>query len=84
MNMCTNIDKKLIKKFLESNYPVSRIKHNMKFRRAMILDDGSVFILGENNSQSLKYKLLESLKIVFNYEDTVLVPILDEFLPFKP
>lgn len=81
--MCTDIDKKLVKKFLEKNYPVSRIKHNMRFRRAVILDDGSFFILGESDTQSLKYKLLESLKIVFNYEDSVLVPILDEFLPSK-
>ena len=55
--MCTDIDKKLIKKFLEANYPVSRIKYNLRFRRAIILDDGSFFILCDNNHQTLKYKL---------------------------
>jgi len=81
--MCTDIDKNLVKKFLVLNYPVSRIKHNLRFRRAIILDDGSFFILGENNQQTLKYKLLESLKIVFNYEDSDLLKILDTLFPSK-
>lgn len=81
--MCTDVDKKLIKKFLETNYPVSRIKHDSRFRRAIILDDGSVFILGYNDYQTLKYKLLETLKVVFNQEEATLLTVLDSFLPSK-
>lgn len=82
--MVNETDKKMIIKFLERNYPVTRIKHGQRFRRAIITDSGSIYILGEmNDTKRLKYELYESLRQVFVCEDYVINTILDTFLPNK-
>jgi len=83
-NMYTEIDKKLMFKFLERNYPVTRIKHNMRFRRAIQLDNGQTFILGEEGSHAqLKFQLLDTLRQVFNCDEVICKVVLDSFLPIK-
>ena len=83
-NMFTDIDKKLILKFLERNYPVTRVKHNMRFRRAILLDNGQTFILGEQGSHAqLKFQLVDILRQIFNCDEIICRVVLDSFLPIK-
>lgn len=80
----TDFDEKMILKFLERNYPVSRVKTNMRFKRAIILDNGNHFFLSEINSRNtLKMALLETLNTVFSYDVRFLKKIIDTFFLTK-
>lgn len=69
--------------YLENAYPISRIKHEHKFRRAIVLDKG-VYILGDHtNHIQLKNSLAQDLKIVFYCDDATAFAILDNFLNLK-
>lgn len=82
--MYTDIDKKLMLKFLERNYPKSRIKDNQRFKRAIILDNGVVYYLSDKNSyKQLKYGLAEILAKIFNCNDVIIYSVLDYFLPSR-
>ena len=83
-NMLTDIDKQLMLKFLTRNYPVSRIKHNMRFKRAIIFDDGSIYLLSDDSKhQLIKYKLLDTIKKVFACDDAFSKDVLNNFLPLR-
>jgi hypothetical protein len=75
-----NFERYLITKFLERNYPVSRVKENMRFKRAIILDDGVYFLNDKNNLNSLIYRFEQILKIVFCFDENLSRTILKEFL----
>jgi hypothetical protein len=80
----TEFDKQMVLKFLERNYPVSRVKHNMRFKRAITLDNGLTFFLSEKNSHiRLKLQLVEHLRVIFSYDENFLKEMVVEFLPFK-
>jgi hypothetical protein len=82
--MITNFDKKMISDFMERHYPVSRIKVNQRFRRAILLDNGAVFILGEKeNHQSFKTSLINILSEIFYIDNSILTPLVDGFLSSK-
>ena len=82
--MNTEFDKQLMLKFLEKNYPISRVKHNNKFRRAIILDYGGIFVLGEPSHQiQLRHQLVEILKKVFSCEEAITRAVLNNFLNSK-
>lgn len=71
-------------KFLYKNYPVLRVKHEMHFRRAIILDDGTVCILGdENHHKRVRRKLIETLNKVFSCGESISRPVLNNFLQIK-
>ena len=56
-------------KFLERNYPVKRIKVKDRFKRAIVLDDGSSYVLSDDSQiLLLKYELMELLFLIF-YSD---------------
>jgi hypothetical protein len=83
-NMYTEVDKKLMLKFLERNYPVTRVKHNMRFRRAILLDNGQTFILSEQGSHAqLKFQLVDTLRQIFDCDEIICKVVLDSFLPIK-
>jgi hypothetical protein len=73
-------EKILIYKFLSRNYPVLRIKHNMRFKRAISVYNQYYFLGDKNNSNELYYQLLDILKIVFNTPDDINKDILKTFL----
>jgi hypothetical protein len=76
----TDFDEKIVLTFLERNYPVSRVKSNMRFKRAIILDNGTHFFLSEINSRNtLKMALLVTLNTVFSYDIRFLKRIVDTF-----
>ena len=56
----------LIVKFLQRNYPVSRIKVNSRFKRAIVLDDGAYLLSDGESARPLKTKLIQTLKTVFD------------------
>jgi hypothetical protein len=53
--------------FLSRNYPIVRIKHRNRFKRAIMLDDGAHLLSDSNSNLIIRRKLTEVLKIVFNY-----------------
>jgi len=75
-----NFERYLITKFLERNYPVSRVKENMRFKRAIVLDDGIYFLNDKNNLNSLIYRFEQILKIVFCFDENLSRTVLKEFL----
>lgn len=83
--MASDIEIKLIKRFLELNYSVTRIKIKMRFKRAIVLDTGKVFILSkESPLNELKFHLALSIKEVFNIKDDLLIEkTLNNFLQIK-
>lgn len=61
----------LIHKFLTRSFPVKRIKHNGKFKRAIILN-GKPFVLKDKSEHnSLKRELSQILTIVFDCDNTM-------------
>lgn len=71
-------------KFLERNYPVSRVKHNMRFKRAITLDDGvSYFLSDETSHIQLKLQLDQILRTVFYCDETKRKTALKIFLNIK-
>ena len=70
-------------KFLERNYPVSRVKDNMRFKRAIILDNGISYLLSDKHSHiQLKLQLNQILKTVFYCDEQSSRAVLKEFLNF--
>lgn len=68
-------------KFLERNYPVSRVKLNLRFKRAIVLDNGGAFILSEPSHVSqLKFQLVDVLTKVFSCDEAISRAVLDNFL----
>jgi hypothetical protein len=71
-------------KFLVRSFPISRIKHNGRFRRAIVFDDGEVFLCSDNNRLiELKYKLMVVLKETFLVDDTICIIVLNNFLQIE-
>ena len=68
--MLNKTDEEMIIKFLQRNYPVSRIKLNNRFKRAIVLDDGAYMLSDGNSARPLKTKLIATLKTVFDCDAT--------------
>jgi len=82
--MYTEVDKKLMLKFLERNYPVSRIKDRLRFKRAIVLDDGQVYHLSNQNTHNqLRHALADTLKLIFDCDNVIIYSVIDSFLPIK-
>lgn len=62
----TNNFDMLIIDYIKKTYKVSRIKHKMRFRRAMILDDGlEYFLKDEPTTKKIKFKLATYISLIF-------------------
>lgn len=76
-------EKTLILKFLSRNYTVRRIKHNMRFKRA-IYHNGQFYLLSDKESfKNLYYQLLDELKLIFDTSKDINEEILKAFLHIK-
>lgn len=52
--------------YIRTTYKVTRIKSNNRFRRAMILDDGRVYLLkDEPETKKIKFKVADYLRLIF-------------------
>jgi len=79
--MFNDIDKELISNFLKRNYPIKRVKHNMRFRRGIIFDDGREYILGdESQHTTIRFKLIEVVKLIFYCEEHHSRELVNSFL----
>lgn len=59
---------KIVVNFIQKNYTVSRVKHNMRFRRAIIFDDGQVHLLAdEPTTRAIKNKVSLSIQKIFAF-----------------
>jgi hypothetical protein len=75
------IEKHMMMKFLERNYPVSRVKDNMRFKRAIILDNGTSYFLSDEHSHlQLRLQLNQILKTVFYCDEKSSRTVLKQFL----
>lgn len=71
----------MLLKFLNQCFPVARVKHNGRFRRAIIFDDGVTYLYSDQRAMiALKYKLMNVLKETFLADDTICLAVLDNFL----
>ena len=79
-----NIDTDIMLKFLERNYPVTRVKVNMRFKRAIILDNGHSYLLSDENAHiQLRLQLIKILKTVFYCDEATSRTVLKRFLNIK-
>lgn len=74
------IETNMMLRFLEINYPVSRIKDNMRFKRAIILETGIYFLSDKNSLLKLKLQLNQILKTVFYCDEESSRTVLKIFL----
>ena len=80
--MSDSIDINIILNYLKRNYPVYRIKHEFRFKRAIILDNGSTYQLSnELQYKALKHDLGDIIKVVFNCDDKTNKTIINKYLP---
>lgn len=80
----TQKDLELISKYLEKNYPISRVKHNTRFRRGILFDDGRTYILGDESQHiALRFKLIESIKLIFLCDEQTCRLVVNNFLKTK-
>jgi len=67
--------------FLKRNYPVIRVKDKNRFKRAIVLDNGSTcFLSNEISHINLKNQLIHVLKTVFHCDENTSITVLKEFL----
>ena len=83
-NLTDDINKQMMLKFLERHYPVIRVKFNNRFKRAVMLDGGEIFMLGDEfHKIQLKTKLIEILNLVFYCKTEISLSVLNNFLTLK-
>lgn len=76
-------DKEMILKFLRLAYPISRVKHLDKFRRAIILDN-RVYLLNDTWSvKMVKSSLSMLICKLFVVDEPTALAVLDNFLNIK-
>lgn len=83
--MVNEIDKQMMLKFLQRNYPVARFKQNMRFKRGILLDNGGIYFLNKTDintsNQPPIIQLLSQIIIkVFSCNELMARTIVKEFL----
>ncbi len=78
--MINEIDKQLMLKFLERNYPVSRIKFNGRFKRGIFVENGAYLLSEPHQFNELQFKLFEIIIKVFSCEEDISKAVLSNFL----
>ena len=75
------IERNMMLKFLERNYPVTRVKDKFRFKRAIILDNGNSYMLSDEQSHiQLRLQLNQILKTVFYCDENSSRTVLKIFL----
>lgn len=73
----------LIQKFLKINFPTYRLKHNMRFKRIIIID-GTKYLLSDEASRNALYsRLLNSMLYLFSFEKEPTEIAVKSFLNMK-
>lgn len=64
--------KNMIVNFIQRNYPIARVKHENRFRRAIILEGREPYILANTTSMlPIKTNLSNTLKTIFDCDRTL-------------
>jgi hypothetical protein len=81
--MITEKDLELVKKYLQRNYPVQRLKHNGKFKRAILFDSGKIYMLSDKNDKPyLKKEMVSNIEIVFGFNSEETSKLISQYLKF--
>jgi hypothetical protein len=81
--MITEKDLKMIQKYLNSNYPVQRLKYNGKFKRAIILDNGNIYMMSNiNDKPYLKKEMISTIEIIFGFNNEETSNLISQYLKF--
>jgi hypothetical protein len=81
--MITEKDFELIQKYLNRNYPVQRLKHNGKFKRAIMFDNGRTYMLSNKNDKPyLKKEMVSTIEIVFGFNSEETSKLISQYLKF--
>lgn len=73
----------LMLKFLNTRYPIVRLKHKNNFKRAIVIDDNTYFINNAPHLISAKLRLIRIIKLVFDCNEETVIYILTKYLPPK-
>lgn len=81
--MINDTDKQMMFKFLQRNYPVSRFKVNVRFKRGILLDDGTIYFLNKTDNINKSHIINLFTKIlnkIFICDDTIAKNIVKTYL----
>ena len=82
--MIDELDKLMISKFLIRNYPITRIKDGTRFKRGIMIDNGSVVLLSnEFQHIALIQHLTKIIKLVFYCRDELCREMVKKHLNIK-
>lgn len=72
---------KLMIKFINRYYPVTRYKINKKFKRTLLFDDGQIYQLSNKKEMDQAYhRIIDILKLVFNCDEETCKFVLNKVL----
>lgn len=81
--MINIVDKELMLKFLQRSFPVYRLKHEKRFRRAIVLETSSYALSDKNQVETLTFNLMKILKVIFDTDSHINKDVLKTFLHLK-
>ena len=81
--MMTKKDLELIQKYLNSNYPVQRLKYDGKFKRAILFDNGRTYLLSNKNDKPyLKKEMVKATETIFGFNSEETNILVSQYLKF--
>jgi hypothetical protein len=79
----TKKDLELIQKYLNSNYPVQRLKYDGKFKRAILFDNGRTYLLSNKNDKPyLKKEMVKATETIFGFNSEETNILVSQYLKF--
>ena len=79
--MLTEKDIEMIQRFLQKNYPVQRVKTNLKFKRAILFDNGHTYWLSNDRDKTnLKREMVNLSMRVFGFDEKLTTNIVTNYL----
>lgn len=78
MNLDVNIQR-LLRRYLLRNFQTIKIKHNKRFKRAIIINSKVYFKSGSNNT-SLINEICKITAVVFGYELNIIKPFVIDII----
>jgi hypothetical protein len=67
--MVTDKDIELIQRYLNTNYPVQRLKYDGKFKRVITFDNGDIILLShKNNKPYIKKEMTSNINLIFGFK----------------
>jgi hypothetical protein len=80
--MVTEKDLELVKKYLQSNYSINRVKHKDRFKRAIVSDKGIYFVSDKTTQVIIKKEIYRTLEIIFGFDQEINTKLVKGHLNF--